>query len=43
MLLPGIFQEEYPLNLHIIEYDERTIKEARFSAKNKFRMEKKQR
>ena len=31
--------EEYPLNLHIIEYNEKTIKEARFSAKNKFRME----
>lgn len=31
--------EEYPLTLHIIEYDEKTIKEANFNAKNKFRME----
>lgn len=31
--------EDYPLRLHIIEYDEKTIKEARFEAKNKFFME----
>lgn len=31
--------EEYPLEINVIEYDERTIKEARFRAKNKFRME----
>lgn len=31
--------EEYPLELHVTEYDEKKIKEARFSAKNKFKME----
>ncbi len=30
--------EEYPFKLHIMEYDEKTIKEAEFSAKNKFKM-----